>query len=276
MGYLVNNEQKINDIVFANRNKKYGAYAIRSNYGNTMLKSIAIMSLGFTSIMGSAFYYTHRNNSEDRFTETIPIQDSVLTTVFDMEKNKEQKKVNTVEQPKTKQKTSTEIATPNRIADSNLVTTSTLAITFTNSGATTSSVISDVGITSGTGTNSASVSNSASIANGSEEPYENFGVDSNPEFEGGLKALYKFVASKLKYPVIASNEGIEGTVYVKFVVDENGKVGNLLLSNTVGYGLDEEALRVVSLIPNFKSPAKVKGKPVKVYYQLPIKYKLQH
>jgi len=275
MSYLINNEQKINDIIFANRNKSYGAYVIRSSYGNTLVKSISIMAFGFISLMGSAYYYANRNNPENKYSEIILIQDSVITTVFDMEKNKEQKKENTEVQPETKQKTSTETAASTNVLDSTEVTTTTTAVTFTNSGAATSSVVSDGGTEPGTGTNTAIVSNSLSTGGGSEEPYQNYGVDSNPEFEGGLEALYKFVGSKLKYPTVAYRENKEGTVFVKFVVDENGKVGNLNLLNTAGYGMDEEALRVIALIPNFKTPAKVKGKPVKVYYQLPIKYRMR-
>jgi protein TonB len=64
-------------------------------------------------------------------------------------------------------------------------------------------------------------------------------------------------------------------VYVKFVVSERGKVEKVMLQNNLGYGLDDEAKRVVSIIPDFKSPAKVKGHPVKVYYQLPIRFKLR-
>jgi len=100
----------------------------------------------------------------------------------------------------------------------------------------------------------------------------NFEVDAMPEFEGGLSALYKFLLSRLRYPERAMDAGVQGTVFVKFVVDEKGRVGNLSLLNNLGYGLDDEARRVVSMIPNFKSPAKVKGEPVKVYYQLPIRF----
>lgn len=275
---MINNEQKINDIIFANRNKNYGAYAIRSAYGNTLVKSISIMAFGFISLMGSAYYYSHRNNNPDQNNNgLITRQDTNITIVCDFKQPDE-----LLEKPKElenqqKQKTNTEKTESILVKDSVMATISTIATTPINTGATTGSITTtDGGTTPGTGTNIAIVSNSPTIGNGSNEPYQNFGVDSNPEFEGGLAALYKFVGSKLKYPNIAYAESKEGTVYVKFVVDENGKVCNLNLLNRVGYGMDEEALRVVSLIPNFKTPAKIKGKAVKVYYQLPIKYKMKY
>ena len=272
MSYLINNEQKINDIVFASRNKNYGAYAIRSSYGNTLVKSISIMAFGFISLMGSAYYYTNKDNKPNQKTDGIIFKDSILVTPFDF------KKVEEIEQPKQpenqqKQKTTTDVATSTRVSDSLTTLTHTVATSFTNTGATTSSLTSiDGGNVASTGTNT-TVSNTTTVV-GNTVVSQGYEVDSNPEFEGGLAALYRFVGSKLKYPVIASETGKEGTVYVKFVVDENGKVGNLNLLNSAGYGMDEEALRVVSLIPNFKTPAKVKGKAVKVYYQLPIKYKM--
>ena len=88
-----------------------------------------------------------------------------------------------------------------------------------------------------------------------------------------MPALYKFVASRLKYPNRALEEGKEGIVYVKFVVDEKCKVCDITLLNNTGYGLDEEALRVVNMLPNFKKPARIKGEAVKVYFQLPIKFR---
>jgi protein TonB len=99
--------------------------------------------------------------------------------------------------------------------------------------------------------------------------------DTQPEFEGGLAALYAWMGRNLKYPEIAREIGKEGTVYVKFVVDQNGKVGHLSLLNTAGYGFDEEALRVVGMLPNFKKPGTVSGKAVKVYYHLPIKFRIK-
>ena len=275
MSYLINNEQKINDIVFATRNKNYGAYAIRSSYGNTLIKSISIMAFGFISLMGSAYYYTNKDNKPNQSNGGLILKDSVLVTVCDL------KKLDEIKQPKQpenqqKQKTTTDVATSTRVSDTLLAITHTVATTFTNTGAATGTITSiDGGNVVSTGTNTA-ISNTTNVGGsvGNTIVSQGYEVDSNPEFEGGLAALYRFVGSKLKYPVIASETGKEGTVYVKFVVDENGKVGNLNLLNSVGYGMDEEALRVVSLIPNFKTPAKVKGKPVKVYYQLPIKYKM--
>jgi periplasmic protein TonB len=99
-------------------------------------------------------------------------------------------------------------------------------------------------------------------------------ADVMPQYPGGESALDNYIQTSIQYPQQALNNDKEGTVFVKFAVDENGKVINAtVLGHPLGYGLDEEALRVVNDMPNW-TPGKIKGKPVKVYYTLPIAYAL--
>lgn len=99
-------------------------------------------------------------------------------------------------------------------------------------------------------------------------------IDKMPEFEGGEKALYKFVHDNIIYPELAWDNDIHGTVYVQFVIDEKGKVTNPKLIRGVCPPLDNEALRVVSLIPDFK-PGSYYGKPAKVFYTLGVHFSLE-
>lgn len=94
------------------------------------------------------------------------------------------------------------------------------------------------------------------------------------EFPGGDRALYKFINDAVKYPVIAQENGIQGKVYVKFVVNEQGAVSNAQILRGVDQSLNQEALRVINSLPNFK-PGKQRGKPVKVYYNAVINFQLQ-
>ncbi len=268
MSYLINNQQKINDVIFANRNKAYGAYAIRASYGNTIIKSFAIMLFGFGMVMSAAYYMNNKNN--DGNSKLIPncqlkFKDSIYTVQINVEPQPE-----TVAPVKTEQNNANTATTASTI----IVETTTLEAkpseSVTGTGTSTNSTDNPVGPSTGSVAGTGSITNTPSV---NIEPTHFW--DSAPEFEGGLKALYAFVGSKLKYPEEATDKGKEGTVYVKFIVDQNGKVGNLTLQNNAGYGFDEEALRVVALIPNFKTPGKVNGQAVKVYYQLPIKFKMK-
>jgi len=99
-------------------------------------------------------------------------------------------------------------------------------------------------------------------------------VEQMPEFPGGDKALYQFLAKNIKYPAVAKDNGIEGKVYIKFVINEDGSVSQANVARGIGGGCDEEALRVVKDMPKWK-PGKQRGKNVKVWYTLPVYFKLQ-
>lgn len=99
-------------------------------------------------------------------------------------------------------------------------------------------------------------------------------VEQMPEFPGGDLALRKFLANAIKYPVVAQENGIQGKVYVSFVIDQAGNIASVDLLRGVDISLDNEALRVVQTLPKWK-PGKQGGKPVKVRYSVPINFELQ-
>lgn len=98
-------------------------------------------------------------------------------------------------------------------------------------------------------------------------------VEKMPEYPGGKEAMYKFIVNNIKYPEEARKNGIQGTVYVNFIVEKNGKLSNIRALKGVNEELDKEALRVVSEMPKWK-PGLEKGNPVRVVFNLPISYKL--
>lgn len=98
-------------------------------------------------------------------------------------------------------------------------------------------------------------------------------VETMPEFPGGKKALYKFLADNIKYPEKAKKDGIQGRVFVNFIVESNGDVSNVNIIRGVSSELDKEALRVVKMMPKWK-PGVQRGKNVRVSFNLPIKFTL--
>jgi protein TonB len=98
-------------------------------------------------------------------------------------------------------------------------------------------------------------------------------VEEMPEFPGGQDSLFAFIRSNLNYPAEARTRGKEGKVFVKFVVDETGKVRDAAIARGVDPQLDAEALRVVSSLPDWK-PGFQGGKAVKVSYMLPFSFTL--
>jgi protein TonB len=99
-------------------------------------------------------------------------------------------------------------------------------------------------------------------------------VEQMPEFEGGMAALSKYLSKNLKYPAQARNANIQGTVFVGFVVGNDGKIRDVSVLKGIGYGCDEEAKRVVSAMPPWK-PGKQSGRAVSVRYSLPIRFVMQ-
>jgi protein TonB len=95
-------------------------------------------------------------------------------------------------------------------------------------------------------------------------------VERMPDLKGGMAALQKHI----EYPELARKAGIEGRVYVQFVVDENGNVQNPRVVRGIGGGCDEEAIRAVKQVKF--TPGMQRGKPVKVQFSLPVVFKLQN
>ena len=99
-------------------------------------------------------------------------------------------------------------------------------------------------------------------------------VEQMPDYPGGVDSLLLFLKRNLKYPQQAKKNGIKGTVYVSFVVERSGIVDNIKLLRGIGYGCDNEAIRVVKAMPRWL-PGKQYNKNVSVLFNLPIKFDLK-
>lgn len=99
-------------------------------------------------------------------------------------------------------------------------------------------------------------------------------VEKEPEFPGGLAALYRYLSQNIEYPKAAVEASIAGTVYVGFVVEKNGTLSNIEIQRSPHQLLSEEAVRVISSMPAW-SPGKQRGKAVRVRFSLPVKFSLQ-
>jgi TonB family protein len=112
------------------------------------------------------------------------------------------------------------------------------------------------------------------LANQSKTAGETFTVvEEQPSFEGGMDAFYRYIASEMKYPLQARQQGIEGRIFVQFVVEKDGSLSDVQAIKGIGSGCDDEAVRVIQNAPSFK-PGKQRGKPVRVRMVMPITFKL--
>lgn len=106
-----------------------------------------------------------------------------------------------------------------------------------------------------------------------EETEVFFIVENMPEFPGGDLELRKHIAQNVQYPEIAKENGIQGRVFVQFVVNQKGEVEQVKVVRGVDPALDKEAIRVISTLPKWK-PGSQRGKPVKVSFTVPINFQL--
>lgn len=105
--------------------------------------------------------------------------------------------------------------------------------------------------------------------------YDLVAIEDPPEYPGGQDAMMKFLSKNSRYPDAERKQGIQGKVFVTFVIDKKGNVTHAEVYKGVkgGPGLDEEGLRLVNMMPRWK-PGKQNGKLVRVRYILPLHFKL--
>ncbi len=96
-------------------------------------------------------------------------------------------------------------------------------------------------------------------------------VDVSPSFQGGDARLHKYLSDSIRYPEAARTDSVQGTVFIAFVVEADGRVTNPKVERGIGGGCDEEALRAVSAMPRW-NPGMHKGKRVRVGHTLPVKF----
>jgi protein TonB len=98
-------------------------------------------------------------------------------------------------------------------------------------------------------------------------------VEQQAEFSGGFEAMAKFLSKNVKYPAVARRMGVEGSVFVSFVIDREGNISDPQVIKGISAECDKEAIRVIQLMPPWK-PGKQNGKAVRCRFVLPIKFKL--
>jgi protein TonB len=267
--------QEMNDIVFENRNKSYGAFALRQDYERTMARAMISAFLFFLCCINSPNVIRllqHRNTS---------VEDSILVcTLVNLEpisKPAPEVKPPVVIPQKTPPSIKSQIkyVAPSVISDDQvfaevdipmieqLVNVQIGTTTIQNPEGTVEAGIVD------------DFDKSSVVAEITDEPtvFNSYAVEQQPEFPDGMAAMYAFLENNLDFPQLAIDLGISGIVYVQFVVTKEGLIQNATVVKGPGGGLNQEALRVVNMMPAWK-PGKHNGKAVAVNFTLPIKFQL--
>lgn len=270
MNILGNNSSKLNEVIFENRNKNYGAYAIRQSYNDSLMKSIVCLSSVIVLVFGSAFAY-NKATKEPSIEKLIFFSDPELdpieyTTKVD---------VTPITEPVENTAAAATapagaIATVINDGAPEPTTPTNLSTPINGVGTETATGVSPIG------TETSSITTISVAATPAVVPTEVVIVaDEMPEFDGGTIGLMRYVGQNIVYPSVAREIGVEGVVYVSFVVNETGNVENAKVIKGIGYGCDEEVIRVVSKMPRWKKIGKNAGHPVKVRFNIPVAFRLQ-
>ena len=270
MNILGNNANKLNDVIFENRNKNYGAYDIRLSYNDSLKKSlmylISILTLLFGYVIINNRLNVNETSLQPNIIDDLAANTFTYSTVVDL-------KPPTIEPIQNTAVAATAPAggMPTQIVD---VLTNTTVANIENS-------VSGVGTETATGLDPVGAETSSITSNHVESTAsvsvseELVIAEEMPEFEGGSAGLIRYLAQNVIYPPLAKEIGKEGTVYVSFVVNEIGNVENAKVMRGIGYGCDEEVLRVVNKMPRWKKVGKNGGHPVKVRFNIPVSFKLK-
>lgn len=270
MNMLSLRNDNLDEIVFEHRNKLYGAYNLRRSYDSHLLKAFVIsissflflyFSLCLKDLIIPAPYH-------------IPVDDPVvLTAAPDL--------VLVIELPaptaipvarlESTHNNNGNYAITNKPVPNNLPVTRTVTPPIT--------INATAGMEGSGGNDNKSLGHATLttmplLPSVTENTNALTYVDTMPEFPGGESRLKNYLESNLQFPKMAYSVGKEGKVMVSFVIDKDGGVSKINIEKSLGFGCDEEAVRVVENMPKWK-PAKRKGQTVAVKLLLPVSFVLQ-
>jgi protein TonB len=266
------------DLVFADRNKTYGAYDLRSHYGDNMLKALAITMVGFT-VAAVSFTIAFKHDKVEPTVVVQVVPDIPIAPII--EKPKKEEPIKAVERPKTKN-----VDVPKTEAPQvNVKTQEFTTPKMTDQPVTTDIPKLDPNVTISNTTNAGDPNKpSTGILDegnkpGTEKPGLDKGVDNTPHDIGGLDVMpepvggnaawAKFLQKNLRYP----DTEMQGRVIISFIIEKDGHLTDLKIVKGVATELDREAMRVLKLAPAWK-PGLQNGQPVRVKYTIPIIFQM--
>ena len=272
------------DLVFEGRNREYGAYRARANKGKFQLRALIFVLILIAAIIA---FLIAKNAVEAAIEKNRALDGDQVTELSQLKKDepkKEEKKkepelkYEEPKQEKVKVKASIEFTVPKIVDDDKVdhskelktqdeVTKSSFAIASQDyagdgEGGINIDDLKDNQTAGGTSTPK------------EEEVVDNALVEVQASYPGGEAALLAFISKTLVYPQIAVEQELQGTVILRFRVNADGSVGDIIVKKSLSRECDQAAADVVKKLKRF-IPAKQQGHPVPVWFTLPIRFQLQ-
>ncbi|MDR0546339.1 MAG: energy transducer TonB [Dysgonamonadaceae bacterium] len=254
------------NLIFEGRNQSYGAYELRENSSNRHLLAIAVVI-----VAGFALLFLPKLVIPTK-TAVVPAplttKQEVTVSAVEIPQKPESKPVVIVSAPAIPVISTVQFNNPTIVPDPQVAPTDGMItqedLTASNATSGTHTIVGNAT----TGVHPIDAPPATDPATTDPAPY----VDTMPVFDGNLN---QWLSSNIRYPIDAIELGQEGKVVLRFVVETDGSIGNIQILRSLYPSLDREAVRVVKKMPKWK-PGMQNGQTVRVYYTLPIHFRIQH
>lgn len=254
------------DIIFQGKNQEYGAYELRKIYNKNINRALVIAVIVFSSLISLPVILTYLNVGKEEKVENVEINLELLPPPPVDPNTPPPPPPPKIELPKVA--AAVKFLPPKVEEDEKVQEDPPTVDEMKDKVISTENVKGEEGIDN--------MIEEPAPAQVIEEPKQEevfLVVEEMPDFPGGQAAMMKYIATNIKYPRVASQQGLEGRVIVTFVINGQGEVANVEVVKGIGGGCDEEAIRVIKSLPKWK-PGKQNGRPVSVKFTVPIKFAL--
>jgi protein TonB len=259
----------LDDIVFEHRNKAYGAYELRTHYTTNINRALLIGVSCFGLMLLTNFIFAREGEKSEQIVSVdLTAQDIVEEPLPELEKPKEIEPPKPIEQVKT-----VAFLIPEVVEDTDKETPpptpdemeNAIISNKTQDGIETNEIAAEPP------TEVKSIEKAIVELPEDNTPFTT--VEVQPSFMGGNSEMYKFLGKNLKYPTAAQRANIQGKVFLSFIVEKDGSITDIETMKGIGFGCDEEAMRVVKLMPKWIA-GKQNGRNVRVKFTIPVFFKL--
>jgi protein TonB len=259
------------EVVFADKNKTYGAYQLRKSKGANTSKALIIGSIIFIVLFFSPKIYSLIKGSMDHEEEQLKAQEVILAPPPPVDPKTPPPPPVEPPPPKVDQvKMPPPIVKPDIEVRDEPPTVEKLKEADPGQRDIKGDPTADIVIAEPVGEGP---KREAAVAVDDNKVYDFVSIEKQPEFPGGISKFYGYLSKAIKYPPMAQENNVQGKVFLSFVVEKDGKLTDITVTRGLGSGTDEEAIRVLKASPRW-NPGIQNGKPVRVKYNINVNFTL--
>ena len=259
------------EVVFADKNKTYGAYQLRKSNGANTSKALIIGSIIFIVLFFSPKIYSLIKGSMDHEDEQLKAQEVILAPPPPVDPKTPPPPPVEPPPPKIDQvKMPPPIVKPDIEVRDEPPTVEKLKEADPGQRDIKGDPTADIVIAEPVGEGP---KREAAVAVDDNKVYDFVSIEKQPEFPGGISKFYGYLSKAIKYPPMAQENNVQGKVFLSFVVEKDGKLTDITVTRGLGSGTDEEAIRVLKASPRW-NPGIQNGKPVRVKYNINVNFTL--